>query len=262
MLNEEHRKLLGAFVRARRESIAPDVPGRRRRTPGLRREELAVRAGIGVTWVAWIEQGRDVRASAETLARLADGLSLSRAERAYLFTLAGRNDPADPFALPAAEAPPAITALSATLTWPAYGLDPAWTVCCANDAARRLFIGLFDHADPQPPNLLRYVFTHPQARALLPDWAERRQRVLAEFRRDYGRVLTDPRVNGVVTWLSKNSEDFRQAWGQQSVLAREGGLRRFEHPEDGPLAFTQHTLAEVERGDFRLVVLQPAAWEQ
>lgn len=255
MLDQDHRKLLGAFVRARRESIAPDTPGRRRRTPGLRREELAARAGIGVTWVAWIEQGRDVRASAETLARLADGLSLTRAERAYLFTLAARHDPANPFSRSATEAPPALTALVRGLDWPAYGLDAAWNVCCANAAARRLFVGLFDGEDL--PNLLRYIFTNPQARILLPDWAERGQRVLAEFRRDYGRVLADPRVGSVVAWLRENSEAFRGAWDRQSVLAREGGLRQFEHPKDGALCFTQHTLAEVERGDFRLVVLEP-----
>ena len=259
MLDADHRKSLGAFVRARRESIAPDAPGpgRRRRTPGLRREELAARAGIGTTWVAWIEQGRAVRASAETLARLADGLNLTRAERAYLFTLAGRHDPADPFAPPAAAAPAAIAALAERLDWPAYGLDAAWTVCCANAAARGLFVGLFD-TEAEPPNLLRYLFTHPQARRLLPDWAERCQRALAEFRRDYGRVLGDPRVAGVVAWLREHSDMFRDVWDRQAVLAREGGVRVFRHPRDGLLTFTQHTLADVERGDFRLVVLEPA----
>lgn len=254
MLADDQRHLLGAFVRARRESIAPGSPGRRRRTPGLRREELAARAGIGVTWVAWIEQGRPVRASAETLARLADGLALTRAERAYLFTLAGRHDPADPFAPPAAAAPAAMAALAGRLDWPAYGLDAAWTVCCANDAARALFVGLFD---AEQPNLLRYIFTQPEARSLLPDWADRCNRALAEFRRDYGRVLGDPRVAGVVAWLCSHSEPFRAAWDRQAVLAREGGLRIFDHPDRGRLAFTQHTLADVERGDFRLVVLQP-----
>jgi len=260
MMEDEQRKLLGAFVRARRESIAPDAPTRRRRTPGLRREELAARAGIGVTWVAWIEQGREVRASAETLARLANGLNLTRAERAYLFTLAARHDPADPFSQIPTEAPPAITALVQGLAWPAYGLDAAWNVCCANAAARRLFVGLFDGLNGigDQPNLLRYIFTSPQARALLPDWAQRCHRVLAEFRRDYGRVLGDPRVANVVAWLRDNSIAFRSAWEQQSVLAREGGLRLFLHPEDGPLRFTQHTLSEAERGDFRLVVLEPA----
>jgi len=256
MLDEDHRRLLGAFVRARREAVAPDAPGRRRRTPGLRREELAARAGIGVTWVAWIEQGRAVRASAETLARLARALNLTKAERAYLFSLAERRDPADPFAPEPADAPPAIAALAERLDCPAYGLDAAWTVCCANAAARRLFVGLFERQDR--PNLLRYVFTSPHARDLLPDWSARARRLLAEFRRDYGRALDDPRVAGVVAWLRENSAPFRTGWDEQSVLAREGGLRAFRHPQDGELRFIQHTLADVERGDFRLVVLEPA----
>jgi len=256
MLDEDHRRLLGAFVRARREAVVPDAPARRRRTPGLRREELAARAGIGVTWVAWIEQGREVRASAETLGRLADALNLTRAERAYLFALAERRDPADPFGAGRSDAPPAIAALVERLDCPAYGLDAAWTVCCANSAARRLFVGLLD--GEERPNLLRYVFTSPHARDLLPDWRDRARRLLAEFRRDYGRGLDDPRVAGVVDWLRENSEEFRSGWDEQAVLAREGGLRLFRHPEGGELRFVQHTLADVERGDFRLVVLEPA----
>jgi transcriptional regulator with XRE-family HTH domain len=258
-MDAEHRKLLGEFVRARRESITPDEPGRRRRTPGLRREELAARAGIGITWVSWIEQGREVRASAETLARLAHGLHLTRAERVYLFTLAGRHDPAD-LSVAAADAPAAIAQVALALPWPAYGLDPAWTVCCANAAARRLFVGLFDPAEETiaPPNLLRYIFTHPRARDLLPDWGSRCERVIAEFRRDYARALVDPRVKATVAWLIENSTEFRDGWERQGVVAREGGLRVFDHPLDGPLRYTQHTLAEVERGDFRLIVLQPA----
>ncbi|MFT3966859.1 MAG: helix-turn-helix transcriptional regulator, partial [Sphingobium sp.] len=96
MQSDGQRQLLGAFVRARREGLPAPEPGRRRRTPGLRREELAARAGIGVTWIAWIEQGREVRPSADTLARLAGALRLTGAERAYLFTLAGRADPDNP----------------------------------------------------------------------------------------------------------------------------------------------------------------------
>lgn len=256
MQTEEQRRLLGAFVRARREGLPPQEPARRRRTPGLRREELAASAGIGVTWIAWIEQGRDVRPSADTLGRLADALRLTRAERVYLFTLAGRADPADPFAPGEQDAPAAIVAMVGALAYPAYGLDPAWNICCANAAARHLFVGLFA-PDEAHCNLLRYVFTHLAARALLPDWEERASRLLAEFRRDYGQNLADPRARSVVEWLTANSADFRDAWDRQAVAGREGGARLFVHPVDGPLAFTQHSLSAAERPDFRLVVLEP-----
>ncbi len=255
MPSEEQRQLLGAFVRARREGLRPDDPGRRRRTPGLRREELAARAGIGVTWCAWIEQGRDVCASADTLSRLAHALRLTQAERAYLFELAERHDPENPFAAGGGNAPASIDAMVSTLEWPAYGLDPGWMVCAANAAARRLFVGLFDEADH--PNLLRYVFTAPEAHQLLPDWEERSHRILAEFRADYSRHLSDPRTRLMIDRLAEESKEFADAWDRQVVLDREGGERLFHHPEDGPLRFIQHSLQATDRSDFKLVVLQP-----
>ena len=93
MLEADQRRLLGEFVRAHRERVQPTAAAGRRRTSGLRREELAARAGISVTWCTWIEQGRPVQASPEALGRIAQALSLSSAERDYLFELAGRVDP-------------------------------------------------------------------------------------------------------------------------------------------------------------------------
>ncbi|WP_428333951.1 helix-turn-helix transcriptional regulator [Novosphingobium sp.] len=254
----QQRRELGAFVRARRENLSPDTPGTRRRTPGLRREELAARAGIGATWVTWIEQGRAVRPSAATFARLADALGLGQAERAYLFALAARHDPADLSMRAGADAPPAIAAIVAALPHPAYAIDPAWDVIVANTAAQHLFVGLFDHRNPGVPNLLHYVFTDPAARALLPDHEARCARAMAEFRRDYGRGMHDPRVRSVVEALQGNSPLFARLWAQQGVLGREGGPRRFDHPQDGALFFMQHVLADVDRGDFRLIALIPA----
>src|SRR5215469_6533703 len=93
MTNPDQKRLLGAFVRAHRERLAPEGAATRRRTPGLRREELASRAGISATWLTWIEQGRNVKASPRALDRLAKALLLSRAERSYLFELSGLRDP-------------------------------------------------------------------------------------------------------------------------------------------------------------------------
>ncbi len=255
MTNTDQRKLLGAFVRARREALQPEERGRRRRTPGLRREELAARAGIGATWCAWIEQGREVSVSAHSLSRLAAALHLTQAERAYLFELAGRHDPDAIFGPTDGDAPASIAALVEALPYPAYGLDPAWNICGWNGRARRLFVGL-EAAEHR--NLLRYVFTHAAARDLIPDWEARAARLLAEFRADYGRHLTDPRSRAVVDWLAADSAFFRDAWERQAVAGREGGLRIFNHPEDGLLRFEQHTLHAAERPDFKLVALQPA----
>jgi transcriptional regulator with XRE-family HTH domain len=119
--------LLGDFVRAHRERLSPEAPAGRRRTPGMRREELAAKAGMSSTWCAWIEQGREVQASPEALGRLARALVLSRAERAYLFELSGRRDPELAASDPMPDAPASLRAIVAALEDPAYGLDRCGT---------------------------------------------------------------------------------------------------------------------------------------
>lgn len=251
----KQRRLLGQFVRAHRERMQPDGHANRRRTPGLRREELAARAGIGTTWCAWIEQGRDVKASSEALSRLAVALALTQAERAYLFELAGRRDPDLPVATGVSDAPDSIRTLVQSLSQPAYGLDRVWSACCWNAAAARLFDGWLGAG--RQKNLLRYVFVDATARSLIVDWEERSYRLLAEFRADYGRRLTDPRTHALVDALRRDSPDFAAAWNIQSVAGREGGPRHFHHPEDGALCFEQHTFSPAERPDYKLVVLTP-----
>jgi len=144
MLDSDQRRLLGDFVRAHRERVAPEAPTGRRRTPGMRREELAAKAGMSATWCAWIEQGREVQASPEALGRLARALELSRAERAYLFELSGRRDPELEASDLTPEAPASLRAIVAALEDPAYGLDPLWNACCWNTAAEELFLGWLD----------------------------------------------------------------------------------------------------------------------
>ncbi|HQT78165.1 MAG: XRE family transcriptional regulator [Rhodospirillales bacterium 20-64-7] len=254
MLDADQRRLLGEFVRAHRERARPDGVGGRRRTPGLRREELAARAGISATWCAWIEQGRTVQASPGALGRLALALSLSPAERAYLFELAGRLDPEAP-PEPAADAPASLRAVVTAIDHPAYGLDRLWNACCWNRAAARLFRGWLD-GDHQR-NLLRFVFLHDAARTLIPEWEDRARRLLAEFRADYGHSFRDARVRGLVDSLRRESRLFAAAWDAQGVQHRAGGLRSFRHPDDGALAFAQHTFSPSERPDYKLVMLVP-----
>jgi transcriptional regulator with XRE-family HTH domain len=255
MLDPDQRRLLGAFVRAHRERVQPTSAAGRRRTSGLRREELAARAGISATWCSWIEQGRPVQASPEALGRIARALVLTRAERAYLFELAGRLDP-EGEAGALADAPPALIAAVKAIEHPAYGLDRLWNACCWNDAAARLFHGWLD-GDHQR-NLLRYAFLEPSARVLIPHWEDRARRLLAEFRADFAHMFRDARVKAFVDALKAESALFAQAWEEQAVQTREGGLRSFNHPRDGLLNFTQHSFAPAERPDYKLVMLAPA----
>jgi transcriptional regulator with XRE-family HTH domain len=223
----------------------------RRRTPGSRREELAAKAGISATWCAWIEQGRPVQASSEALDRLSRALSLSRAERDYLFELAGRSDPD---IRPDPNVPTSLLAAVSTVRHPAYGLDRLWDACCWNKAAARLFRGWLD-GDHQR-NLLRFVFLESSARKLIPRWENRARHILAEFRADYARNFRDGRV---IDLLRRESPLFEAAWNEHDVRHCEGGLRIFNHPEEGRRHFIQHTFIPAERPDYKLVLLVPAA---
>ena len=190
MIDEENRRLLGEFVRVRRERLTPEGPSGRRRTPGLRREELAARAGISSVWCAWIEQGRPVQASIRTLARLAGALELSHEERARLFELADRPDPAsappararaggsDHASAAALAAAPsaALVAMVERSEQPAYVVDRHANAICWNKAAAELFPGWL--GDGRQRNLLRYLFTDRTLRSSVPAWQDWARRTL------------------------------------------------------------------------------------
>jgi transcriptional regulator with XRE-family HTH domain len=255
------RSVLGAFIRAHRARLAPEQvglpPGTRRRTPGLRREEVAQLAGLSATWICWIEQGRDVAASPAALDRLGKALRLSPAERRYLFDLAGRRDPREAPAAEDDEVPPALAQALEAIALPAYLLDLLWQVRAWNAPAARLFAGWLDR--PGDRNMLRYIFLDPAARRLVSDWPSRARRVVAEFRAESGLRLAEPGPAALVAELADRSPDFARFWTEQEVLGREGGERRFEHPQDGPLKFEQLSLSLAARPDIKLVLLTPLA---
>ena len=252
------RRALADFIRAHRLRLAPALvglaTGARRRTPGLRREEVAQLSGFSTTWYTWIEQGRDVSVSPAALARLCATLHLSPAERAYLFELAGKRDPALPEADGAMDAPPALVAAVNAIVGPAYLLDRMWRARAWNGAAADLFVGWLDDAATNR-NILRYMFLEPQARKLARGWEERARRLLAEFRLDQGRHLNDPEMAALVADLKRRSRFFAAAWDEQIVVGREGGPRSFSHPTRGLLYFEQLTFNLAIRPEFKLVIL-------
>ncbi|WP_407189542.1 helix-turn-helix transcriptional regulator [Bradyrhizobium centrosematis] len=248
---------LSAFLRALRERQSPAefglAAGSRRRTPGLRREEVAQLCGLSATWYTWIEQGRDVSVSASTLARLARGLRLSRAERSYLFEVAGKRDPERP---DNRDAPPeAVLACVDAIDGPAYILDRTWGARRWNTKASRLFAGWLDTDGDK--NLLRYIFLRPEARTLIRDWTSRAHRVVAEFRAAVTAYADDPDICRLVDELRIGSPDFERCWQSQGVLAREGGERAFNHPAMGQLRYQQVSLSLAGWHDYRLTMLLP-----
>lgn len=253
----EQRALLGTFLKTHRGRISPAEAGlrggsERRRTPGLRREEVAQLSGISTTWYTWLEQGREVSVSPSALARLADGLRLSPAERAYVFAMAHKQDPSGPQD-PERDVPPSalLVALDA-MSCPAYLLDSLWFVSGYNDAALHLFgawIGS-GHA-----NLVRYVFLDPTARNLIADWDNRARRLVAEFRADTVHRADDAAFVTLVDGLQDASTRFSHWWQDYGVLDREGGRRVFHHPADGTVDFEQVTLTPAGHPEFKLVML-------
>lgn len=247
-------KRLGDFIRAHRERQAPPPSAAsRRRTPGLRREELADAAGISATWLTWLEQGREVTASTSALVRLSEALRLTPAERASLFDLAGKRDP-DETVPDETELPAELLALPSEFSGPAYLLDHLWTARAWNDAAADLFAGWLD-GESTERNLLAFVFLAPGARTLIGNWQDRASRLAAEFRADFNRHPDDVAMGALVTELQARSPDFARLWKAQTVLGREGGERDFNHPGRGALSFDQTTLLVAARPDVKLVCL-------
>ena len=262
---DTRRQELAEFLQALRQRSTPEAfgfpEGSRRRTKGLRREEIAQLAGISPTWYTWIEQGREVNVSADALDRLALALKLSRSERAYLFDMADRRDPRSA-EMEADTAPEALVGMIANITIPAYIMGRYWDVLAWNPPAAELFTGWLDQpsrADEPLPNLLRYVFQIPEARQFVVNWEVRARRLVAEFRADCRSRLEEPALHRLVLELSQTSSDFNRFWKQHDVLERQGGQREFNHPKRGLISYQQVTLRPVDQEQLKLVLLSPSS---
>jgi len=256
------RKEFGAFLRSRRERLTPaavDLPsGFRRRTPGLRREEVALLAGVGITWYTWLEQGRDVQASAEVLAAIADSLRLEAAERRHLFALAGRA-PILPPAQGEEHVDESLWRMLASLDQqPAYVMGRRWDVLAWNPAAAALF-GDYGKLSGDERNILHMLFANPAHRRLLLDWQELAPRSLAMFRTESARYAGDADFLRLIAKLEAASPDFRRWWLAREVLPPRAGHKRIRHPTAGRMTFEYSSFAVTGDRDLKLVVYTPLA---
>ncbi|MCD2192193.1 helix-turn-helix transcriptional regulator [Actinomycetospora endophytica] len=244
---------LGAFLRSRRERISPSEvglpPGGRRRTPGLRREELALISGVSTSWYTFLEQGRDVRPSAQVLDALAGALSLTGDERDHLLRLGGL-EPAAPEPGPETVDPGLADLVDALGDRPAYVTAASFDVLAINDAARKLFAGMTG----TPGNVALWVFTDPRADEVLVDREEVARGVLARLRAATARHPDDARVAAVVETLRRDSPDAAAWWSRQDVRDDRSGRKRIRHPELGEVTLTHTVLHPAERPDLTLVV--------
>jgi len=255
----DDRRALSDFVRDRRARTSPDEvglpPGSRRRTPGLRREEVAQLAGVGVTWYTWFEQGRAIQVSADFLERVCRALRLTQAERQHLYALAQHRPP--PHAAPGPLAvSPILQALLDSLPNPAYIKTARWDIVAWNAANTALF-GDYALIPPAERNSLWMIFADPRWRRMIPDWETGARRVLAKFRLDHGRAGGDPAFAQLVEALQAASPEFRRWWPQQDVAERSEGLKRIRHDTLGELEFTHATFLVEGAPDLRMVTYTP-----
>lgn len=247
-------KTLGAFLRSQRENTAPadiGLPAQgRRRTRGLRREEVAQLSGISTTWYTWIEQGRDIVISPQTLSSIASVLKMSAAERKYLFHLALQNDPQEEH-VTTVEAP--VLATVNQMSCPCYLLDLTWNMLAWNKPAAALFSGWLDN-DAQP-NMMGFMFRHPLAQTLVANWETRASRIVAELRADAMHYPHDKGLNQFVQGLSNDSGLFRAFWSRQQVVVREGGERIFHHQQQGELHYRQMTWQLTSNRAIKMIML-------
>ena len=259
MATSSQREELAAFLRARRNALTPaevGLPtGRSRRTPGLRREEIAMLAGVSVTWYTWLEQGRRINVSTDVLEALARALRLDDAERQHLLTLAVRAPAAH--ADNVADVPDALVRLITSMEpAPAYVLGPRWEFLAWNRPQARLY-PVIERLDDVERNLLWAMFAEPSVRPLLDDWPAQARRILAEFRAGTAALRDDPQVTTLVDRLRAASPEFADWWPQLDVAQFQTRLRRYHHPRAGELVFEYQQLTPSEWPSLRVVCQLP-----
>jgi transcriptional regulator with XRE-family HTH domain len=235
------------LLRSRRHRLTPaDVglpEGTRRRTAGLRREEVAQLAGVSATYYTFLEQGRDVRPSRQVVTALAGALRLSSTERAYLFQLAGITVAADDQAQAETVAPVVGAMVGRLDPFPAYLKGRRWDVLAANRTARALFTDWFARP-PGDRNLVWWMFTDPAARKVFVSWEKEASDMLGRFRAAAGRRPDDPDFTDLIERLHQASPEVRSWWPRYEVRPIGGGTKHLHHPALGDVAF-QHTVLQV-----------------
>jgi transcriptional regulator with XRE-family HTH domain len=251
---------LGTYLRDRRTRLDPGAlgfPAGRRRTAGLRREEVAQRANISPTWYTWLEQGRGGAPSADVLDRIARALMLTDLEREHLFLLGLGRPPEVRYRRKEGVTPRLQRVLDALDPTPAVIRTATWDVVAWNRAAT---VMLVDYAalPPEQRNILRYIFLDPRARAAQYDWESVARFVLGAFRADAARAGAAADIEPLVDELCRLSPEFQRMWRENEVRGAHGeAVKQMRHPVLGPIAFEFSAFAVDGRTDLAMVVYNP-----
>lgn len=255
--------LLGAYLKDRRAKLDPatfGLPLKRRRTPGLRREEVAQRANVSATWYTWLEQGRGGAPSADVLERIARALLLTDVEREHLFLLALGRPPAVRYHASEGVTPRLQRVLDALNPSPALIKTATWDVVAWNRAAT---VVLTDYSKlaPEQRNILRLIFNNARVRAAQYEWESVARFVVAAFRADAVRAGATSQVSALVDELCRTSPEFEAMWRDHDVRTYGDGVKHLRHPVVGDIAFEYSAFAVDGRPDLGLVVYNPATPE-
>lgn len=254
------RREAGEFLRSRRGRLVPSAVGLpdgfRRRTPGLRREEVAMLAGVGTTWYTYLEQGREIQPSSEVLVALAEVLRLDPAEQQHLFSLYDR--PVPKRVPPEAESvgEPLQRMVDALTGQPALVLGWRWDILTLNRAAQAIF-GPYIAQSGGARNLIELLFSDPTNRQMFAAWEHVARGALATFRADCAPYVGDPDLEDLVARLTKASPEFAAWWSQHDVAHRLAGTKRLNHPVVGQMHFAFSTLAVSDQPGMKLFVFTP-----
>jgi transcriptional regulator with XRE-family HTH domain len=255
---------LGTYLRGRRMKLDPAAlgfPQERRRTPGLRREEVAQRANISPTWYTWLEQGRGGAPSADVLDRVARALMLTDVEREHLFLLGLGRPPEARYLKNDGVTPRLQRVLDALDPTPALIRTAIWDVLAWNRAAAAMLID-YGSLPPEKRNILRFIFLDPRARAAQYDWESVARFALGTFRVDAARAGAAAEVEPLVDELCRLSPEFKAMWAENDVRSgRHEAVKHIRHPVLGPLAFEFSTFAVDGRTDLAMVIYNPATRE-
>jgi transcriptional regulator with XRE-family HTH domain len=257
-MSETNGNQLGTYLKDRRTKLDPEAlgfPMTRRRTPGLRREEVAQRANVSATWYTWLEQGRGGSPSADVLDRIARALMLTHVEREHLFFIALGHPPEVHYQAKEGISPRIQRVLDALDFSPAFVKTVTWDLVAWNRAAGAMFG--YDALAPERRNILRRFFFDPQIRTVQPDWETFARFAVAAFRVDTVRAGASANVQTLVDELRRSSPEFEKFWRENDVLTHGEHTKHFRHPVAGVIEVEYSGFSIDGRPDLNLVVYNP-----
>jgi transcriptional regulator with XRE-family HTH domain len=262
MSDEQRRQDLADFLRTRRMRLSPEQVGLissgRRRTPGLRREEVAQLANVGVSWYTLLEQGRDIHPSNEVLQSIADALQLTPAERQHLFLLADQQPLVDTYASDEPVSPALRHLVDALSPIPAYIVGRRWNFLAWNTAAEHVLF-LSHSLPPYDHNVVWRIFTNPMCRHIYknPEWEQVAQKVLEEFRADSVHFSDEEWFKRLIADLQLVSPEFHAWWPRHDVRGINDTLKEIEHPLVGCLIFEHTPLQVPTMPELKIMIYTP-----